>query len=403
MEVYLVGGAVRDRLLNIPIKERDWSVVGATPEEMEAKGFRRLDREFPVFMHPETGDEYALARRETKVSPGHRGFCIDAGSDVTLEEDLKRRDLTINAMAEAQDGTLIDPFNGRADLEAGILRRVSPAFVEDPLRVLRVARFAARFARWGFRISHGTHALMKRMVESGELAALSVERVWQETERALSEHRPIRYFEVLHRCAALAHIIPELAQVLGSAPSHRLPAKRAVPSALAVLEAATKLSYDPVVRYAALLQGLAATAADRGEPPRCVIETVGIRLSVPKVYQELALLVWDQYAVFAEAERGSAASILAGLESLDAVRRRARFQRYLTVCQAVAVTNGRNPSFALQRIQAAHQAMGDVDAGALAERGLHGAALGAELRRLRHDAIATAVGSFATNATSVRE
>ena len=203
MRVYLVGGAVRDRLLNRPVKERDWVVVGADPLELERAGYQSVGREFPVFLHPQTHEEYALARRERKVAPGYRGFTTQFAPDVTLEEDLKRRDLTINAMAESEDGTLIDPYGGQADLAARLLRHVSEAFVEDPVRILRVARFAARYAGLGFHIAPQTMQLMRRMTGSGEVDALVPERVWQETERALGESHPDVFFETLRGCGAL--------------------------------------------------------------------------------------------------------------------------------------------------------------------------------------------------------
>ncbi|MCB1904166.1 MAG: rhodanese, partial [Gammaproteobacteria bacterium] len=197
MKIYLVGGAVRDRLLGLPVRDRDWVVVGATEAEMLQQGFRRADSDFPVFLHPQSGEEYALARRETKTGPGYRGFSIEAGPEITLEQDLIRRDLTINAIAEDEAGNLIDPFAGQQDLAAGVLRHVSPAFVEDPLRLLRVARFAARLGRWGFRLSHTTHGLMQRMAASEELATLRGERLWQEMKQALAEDQPWRFFQVL--------------------------------------------------------------------------------------------------------------------------------------------------------------------------------------------------------------
>jgi tRNA nucleotidyltransferase (CCA-adding enzyme) len=215
MEVYLVGGAVRDRLLGRPVHERDWVVVGARPEELERDGFVPVGREFPVFLHPQTHEEYALARLERKVGLGYKGFTTQFAPDVTLEEDLKRRDLTINAMAETPAGEVIDPYGGRRDLEARLLRHVSEAFVEDPVRILRVARFAARYANLGFRVAEDTVALMKRMTESGEVDALVPERVWQETERALGETRPDVFFETLRGCGALAKIFPEIDALYG--------------------------------------------------------------------------------------------------------------------------------------------------------------------------------------------
>ena len=198
MDTYLVGGAVRDRLLGLPVRERDWVVVGATVEDMLAQGYQQVGKDFPVFLHPETHEEYALARTERKSGHGYRGFTVHADPDVTLEEDLKRRDLTINAMAETADGQLIDPFHGEEDLRNGLLRHVSPAFVEDPVRILRVARFAARFARQGFKVAHETNRLMRKMVDNGEIDYLVPERVWAELEKALHTDNPEKFFQVLH-------------------------------------------------------------------------------------------------------------------------------------------------------------------------------------------------------------
>ncbi|MBL8250581.1 MAG: multifunctional CCA tRNA nucleotidyl transferase/2'3'-cyclic phosphodiesterase/2'nucleotidase/phosphatase, partial [Candidatus Competibacter sp.] len=215
MTIYLVGGAVRDELLGLPVKERDWVVVGATPEELLARGFQPVGKDFPVFLHPRTREEYALARTERKTAPGYYGFDIRAGSEVTLEDDLLRRDLTINAMARDGQGRLIDPYHGRRDLEARRLRHVSPAFAEDPVRILRLARFSARYAALGFQVAPETLALMRQMVASGEVDALVPERVWAETVRALGEIRPERFFETLRACGALARIFPEIDRLFG--------------------------------------------------------------------------------------------------------------------------------------------------------------------------------------------
>src|SRR2546429_2990254 len=215
MRVYLVGGAVRDRLLGVAVRERDWVVVGAQPQELERAGYQPVGREFPVFLYPQTHEEYALARRERKVAPGYRGFTTQSSPEVTLEEDLQRRDLTINAMAEGDDGHIVDPYGGQADLAARVLRHVSEAFVEDPVRILRVARFAARYADLGFRVADETVQLMQRMTRAGEVSALVAERVWQETERALGESRPEVFFETLRACGALAVIFPEIEALYG--------------------------------------------------------------------------------------------------------------------------------------------------------------------------------------------
>src|SRR2546429_5398195 len=222
MRVYLVGGAVRDRLLGVAVRERDWVVVGAQPQELERAGYQPVGREFPVFLHPQTHEEYALAPRERKVAPGYRGFTTQASPEVSLEEDLQRRDLTINAMAESEDGQLVDPYGGQADLAARVLRHVSEAFVEDPVRVLRVARFAARYADLGFRVADETLQLMQRMTEAGEVSALVAERVWLETERALGESRPDVFFETPRACGALAVVFPEVGAADGVPPPPRL-------------------------------------------------------------------------------------------------------------------------------------------------------------------------------------
>ena len=215
MKTYLVGGAVRDKLLGLPVQDRDYVVVGSTPDEMVARGFKPVGADFPVFLHPETKEEYALARTERKSGHGYKGFKVYAAPDVTLEDDLQRRDITINAMAEDEQGQLIDPFKGAEDLHNGVLRHVSPAFAEDPVRILRVARFAARFAKWGFHVAHGTNKLMREMVDSGEVDHLVPERVWTELDRALGEDKPSRFFEALRGCGASARLFPEIDALFG--------------------------------------------------------------------------------------------------------------------------------------------------------------------------------------------
>src|SRR5579872_3046193 len=257
MQVYLVGGAVRDRLLGLPARERDWVVVGADPQELERQGYLPVGREFPVFLHPQTREEYALARLERKVGPGYRGFVTQFSPAVTLEEDLKRRDLTINAIAQDAAGTLIDPFGGQRDLEARVLRHVSAAFVEDPVRILRVARFAARFARLGFSVAPETAALMRAMVESDEVSALVPERVWQETERALGEPEPQVFFEVLRACGALAVIFPEIDALYGvPQPARWHPEIDTGVHTLMALHCAAQLSDSVAVRFATLVHDL---------------------------------------------------------------------------------------------------------------------------------------------------
>ncbi len=259
MKIYLVGGAVRDELLGLPVTERDWVVVGATPEQMLERGYRRADAEFPVFLHPKTGEEYALARTERKSGPGYKGFEVEAGPQVTLEQDLLRRDLTINALARDESGELIDICHGREDLDQGLLRHITPAFSEDPVRLLRVARFAARLGAWGFRVAHGTHGLMKQMAASPDLAHLRAERVWKEFTRALGEPQPWRFLEVLHRCGALAHLMPEVDRALGEAGGHGASGE----PGLEGLKRASAESGDPVVRAAVALYPAVSLIADR--------------------------------------------------------------------------------------------------------------------------------------------
>jgi len=259
VKIYLVGGAVRDQLLDLPVKERDWVVVGATPQQMLALGYRRADAEFPVFLHPETGEEYALARTEVKSGPGYKGFAVDAGPGITLAQDLLRRDLTINAIAQDEAGHLIDPCGGREDLNNGLLRHITPAFGEDPVRLLRIARFAAKLGPWRFRVAHGTHALMKKMAASADLANLKAERVWREMSRAMAEAQPWRFFEVLHRCGALAQLIPAVDLAMGEPATH---GETATGNLVNCLRRAVELSDDPVMRMAVALFDAAAAQAD---------------------------------------------------------------------------------------------------------------------------------------------
>ena len=309
MQVYLVGGAVRDELLGLAASERDWVVVGATPDELERAGFRAVGREFPVFLHPDTNEEYALARVERKTGPGYRGFETRFSPEVTLEQDLQRRDLTINAMARAPDGTLVDPYGGRRDLEQRLLRHVSPAFVEDPVRVLRVARFAARLAALGFKLAPETRALMHRMVDNGEINSLVSERVWREMQRALGEANPEVFFDILQDCGAIAVLLPEL--------DWRTPARKA-------LQRAAQISPEPSLRFAALLADTAAEA----------ITALCERLRVPNDYRELALLTARLWLRIADAGALDAAGVLELLEAADAFRRPARFELLLRAVQA---------------------------------------------------------------------
>ncbi len=337
---YLVGGAVRDQLLGLEPKEHDWVVVGCTVEEMLTAGFDQVGKDFPVFLHPETHDEHALARTERKTAPGYHGFECCADLDVTLEEDLQRRDLTINAMAMDAEDNLIDPYGGKEDLQLGRLRHVSEAFTEDPVRILRVARFAARFGAWNFRVAHDTHQLMKQMVEDGEVDALVPERVWQETVRALADPHPHRFIEVLRACGALARIFPEIDRLFGvpQPPQHHPEVDTGIHTLL-VLQQAVKLSEKTTVRFAALLHdlGKGTTPKDllpkhHGHEARSVrlVKQLCKRLKVPNNHRDLAIAVAQYHTHFHYIEEMKAKTILKMLEGLDAFRRPERFENFLT-------------------------------------------------------------------------
>jgi len=341
METYLVGGAVRDRLLGLSVRDRDYVVVGATPEAMTALGFRMVGTDFPVFLHPQTKEEYALARTERKSGVGYKGFTVYAGPEVTLEDDLRRRDLTINAMAEDAGGRLIDPFGGAADLKQGILRHVSPAFVEDPLRVLRVARFAARF---GFSVAHETLALMRDIVAAGEMEALVPERVWSEIERALGEKRPRRFIEVLRECGALARVLPEVDVLFGvPQPPEYHPEIDTGVHTLLVLDQAARLSPDARVRFAALTHDLGKGATPPAEWPKHhgheersaeLVRSLCQRLRAPNDYRDLAVLVARYHGHCHKVTELRAATLLDTLGALDAFRHPERIELFVLACEA---------------------------------------------------------------------
>jgi tRNA nucleotidyltransferase (CCA-adding enzyme) len=344
MQVYLVGGAVRDGLLGLTVKERDWVVVGSTREELLRLKFREVGRDFPVFLHPESHEEYALARLERKTGPGYRGFAVEFGPEVTLEEDLARRDLTINAIAQAADGTFVDPYGGRRDLQARLLRHVSAAFIEDPVRVLRVARFAARFAPLGFALAPETMALMQAMVERGEVNALVAERVWQETERALRESAASEFFRVLRGCGALKIIYPEVDALFGvPQPPQWHPEIDTGVHTLMVLEQAVRMSTDPRIRFAALVHDLgkgttppAEWPSHRGHEERSValIDALCERLRVPSEYRDLSIIVARYHGNVHRAFELRPKTILEILEKADAFRRPERFSQALLACEA---------------------------------------------------------------------
>lgn len=344
MQCYLVGGAVRDQLLGLPVRERDWVVVGATAETLLDQGYTQVGRDFPVFLHPTTHEEYALARTERKAAQGHRGFICQATPQITLVDDLQRRDLTLNAIAQAADGTLIDPYGGQTDLQQRWLRHVSPAFTEDPLRVLRVARFAACYAAFDFLIAPETMALMQAMVSSGELQHLTPERVWKETATALCSAAPQRYFAVLQECQALQGLFPELANLFG-VPTH--PAGQSVIDSgletLQSLEQSAQLSDDLAVRYAVLCRAFGKACTPKAYWPAHpdhemkaapLIQACCTRLRVPNHLRELALLVAKVQPLIYQARQLSPECLLKLMYTLDLWRRPQRLTQVLLACSS---------------------------------------------------------------------
>ena len=343
MQIYKVGGAVRDRLLGLPVTDIDRVVVGATTEQMHQLGYRPVGSDFPVFLHPETGEEYALARTERKNGRGYGGFIFHASPDVTLEQDLIRRDLTINAMAEDDDGNLTDPYNGQQDLQARVLRHVSPAFAEDPLRVLRVARFAARYAELGFTVAAPTLALMRQLSESGELQALTAERSWKEISRALMERQPQVFVQVLRDCGALKELIPELDALFGvPQPEAHHPEIDTGIHTLSVLQQAAEHQQPLSVRWACLLHDLGKGTTPASEWPRHIahehrglklIKAVNQRFKAPRDCQELALLVGEYHTHGHRALELKPSTLLELLQSFDVYRRPQRFEEFIMACE----------------------------------------------------------------------
>ena len=377
MKVYCVGGAVRDELLGLPVQDRDWVVVGATPDDLVARGFRPVGRDFPVFLHPGTHEEYALARTERKTARGYHGFAVRYAPDVTLEDDLRRRDLTINAIARAEDGTLVDPWGGRRDLEARVLRHVSEAFAEDPVRILRVARFAARFTE--FSVAPETLELMRGMVRSGEADALVPERVWQEVSRGLMESRPSRMFEVLRECGALARVMPELDGLWGvpqRADMH--PEVDTGVHTMMVVDWSAAQGHSLAVRFAALAHDLGKGDTPAAELPRHPgheersvqrVEELCARLRVPAECRDLARIVAREHGIVHRAAELRPATIVDLFERIDAFRKPARAEDALAACEAdhrgrLGYANVPYPQAA--RLRAALAAARAVDAGAIA-------------------------------------
>lgn len=401
MQTWLVGGAVRDSLLGLSPKERDWLVVGATPEQMLASGFRPVGKDFPVFLHPETGEEYALARTERKTAPGYHGFVFHADPGVSLEEDLLRRDLTINAMAQDEQGNIIDPYHGRSDLEQKLLRHVSPAFCEDPVRILRVARFAARYHHLGFRIADETFQLMQQMVHDGEVDALVPERVWQECDRALGEADPQVFFAVLRECGALAVIFPEIDALFGvpQSPQHHPEIDTGI-HILMVLKQCALLTGDRQARFAALCHDLGKALTPPEQWPRHIgheqktrqpLSRLCARLGVPNEYRDLALHVAAYHTHCHRALELRASTIIELFGKLDLFRRPLRLEPFLQACEADA--RGRTGFEQREYPQAgllreAWQLCQAVNSGSIDNSRFRGKAFGEELNRLRIAAVA---------------
>ena len=381
LNTWVVGGAVRDALLGLPVKDRDHVVIGATPEQMKALGFVAVGKDFPVFLHPDTHEEYALARTERKTAPGYTGFAFHAAPDVTLEQDLQRRDLTINAIAQHADGTLVDPYGGRDDLHQRIFRHVSPAFAEDPVRILRIARFAARFA--DFTVAPETQALMRQMVASGEVDALVPERVWQELSRGLMEDKPSRMFAVLRDCGALVRILPELDALAGvPQPAQHHPEIDTFVHVMMVVDLAAARGLPLPVRFAALVHDLGKGGTDPADWPRhiahearsvALVDAVAKRLKLPNDVRELALMTAREHGNVARAQEMRANTIVKLFERCDAFRKPARFAAMLEAseCDARGRTGFEDRPFPqaalLQRALAAAQAVnaGEVAAGVM--------------------------------------
>lgn len=401
MKIYLVGGAVRDHLLGFPFHERDWVVVGATAEQMLEQGYQQVGKDFPVFLHPKSHEEYALARTERKSGKGYTGFVCHSSPGVSLEDDLIRRDLTINAIAQDEKGKIIDPHGGQQDIESRILRHVSGAFAEDPLRILRVARFAARYYHLGFRIADETLALMRQMVDAGEAAHLVPERVWKEIHSALTTQTPAEFFRVLRACGALKVLIPELDALFGvPQPEAHHPEIDTGEHVMMALQIAAQMTVSTTVRYATLMHdlGKALTPADQwpkhhGHDVRGVkpVDAVGERLKVPKPFTDLARLAAALHIRCHICQEMRPIKILELLEAADAQRRPERFEELLMVCEAdIRGRKGRENTAYPQAdyLRRAFESYKSVDAKQLVEQGFKGKELGEQLRKQRINKIA---------------
>ncbi|MFT4562003.1 MAG: tRNA nucleotidyltransferase (CCA-adding enzyme) [Gammaproteobacteria bacterium] len=402
MHIYKVGGCVRDGLLKREIKDRDWVVVGSSDAEMAALGYKKVGKDFPVYLHPQTHEEYALARTERKTGPGYYGFEVNSSASVTLEEDLSRRDLTINAIAEDEAGNLIDPYGGQRDLRAGILRHVSPAFVEDPLRVLRIARFAARF---NFDIALETVRLMKEISSGGELLNLPAERVWVELDRALGEEHPHRFIDVLRQCNALAVLLPEIDGLFGiPQPAKYHPEIDTGEHVLLALRQAAARDASSEVRFAVLVHDLGKATSDPDHLPGHVgheergvvlVEDVCERFKVPKAHRLIALAVTRYHLMVHRAQELRPQKLLKLLTNLDAMRRPERFSEILLACEIDAT--GRlgmadSPYPSAEYMREARQVANDVDVRQYVEQGLGGEQLREKIDQVRVRALADARG-----------
>lgn len=407
MQTYLVGGAVRDALLGLPVKDKDWVVVGATPQQMLDLGYSQVGSDFPVFLHPKTKQEFALARTERKSGKGYTGFICHSAPDVTLEQDLMRRDLTVNAIAQADDGSLVDPYNGQQDLLDKQLRHVSPAFVEDPLRVLRVARFAARFAHLGFTVAPETLALMQDMVVAGELAALTPERVWKEWEKSLSSENPEVFLKVLRQCGALGVIMPEIDALFGvPQPEQWHPEIDTGLHTLLVAEQAAKLSTDTAVRFAAQVHDLGKALTPAEEWPshkmHCqtglgAIKTLCQRLRIPNEYRDTALVVCAQHTKVHHANELRPGTFIKIFDQVDAWRKPERIKQLALCCRAdVRGRTGHedDPYRQADILQAVFAAAQNVAVKPIVEAGFTGKAIKEQLAMHRADAVKACLASY---------
>lgn len=401
MEIYLVGGAVRDQLLGLSVTERDWVVVGETAESMVQQGYRPVGKDFPVFLHPKTHEEYALARTERKTAPGYKGFIVHAAPEVSLEQDLIRRDLTINAMAMTPEGRLIDPYGGQADLERRIFRHISPAFAEDPVRILRVARFAARYAHLGFTVTEETRALMQAMVTAGEVDHLVPERVWAELFKALNEKSPSAFFYSLKECAALATLFPEINGLFGvPQPERHHPEIDTGLHTLLCLEQAALLSRSPEVRFAALVHDLGKGVSPKANWPHHyghetqglpILEQLCQRLRVPNAFKTLAMQVMQYHTHCHRVFELRASTLTDMLAALGAFKSQHKLAEFLLSCEADA--KGRTgleqtPYPQAEWVRGAAKAAAAVDTSSILHGELKGAHIGEAIRRLRIKAVA---------------